>query len=168
VNKLFSVGERIDRERFGALVRQHEPHLLRFARRYLRHPAEAEEVTQETFLRAWQQIARFDPSTDFRAWLFTIARYLCMARLKEAKRHPPAQLEEAAVPAGSPSESLEGLRAAFDRLPPAQREVVALRLFDELSYREIARITGDTEVALRSRLHDALERLKSFMPPAPV
>ncbi len=155
------------REAFAVLVGRYQPAVSRFAGRYLRRPAEAEEIVQETFLRAWQQMARFQPGTNFLAWVLTIARFLCMARLKEAQRHPPpAPLEEGREPAaeggGAPRETLDRLREAYASLPPRQREVVALRLFDDLSYREISRMTGESEVALRSRLHDALVRLKSL------
>ena len=155
------------REAFAVLVGRYQPAISRFASRSLRNPVEAEEVVQETFLRAWQQIARFRPDTSFLAWTLTIARFLCMARRKDAQRHPPpAPLEEGREPsaaaAGTPQDALERLREAYASLPPPQREVLALRLFDDLSYREIAAITGETEVALRSRMHDALVRLKSL------
>ncbi len=155
------------REAFALLVARHQPVVSRLAARYLRNPAEAEEVVQETFLRAWRQIARFHPGTNFPAWVLTIARFLCMARLKEVRRHPPpAPLEEgrdaSAPETGPPRETLDRLREVYASLPPHQREVVALRLFDGLRYRDISGITGESEVTLRSRLHDALVRLKSL------
>lgn len=155
----------MDRDSFAELVRRHQPGVSRFVARYLRSKEDGDEVVQETFLRAWAQIERFRPDSNFAAWVLTIARFLCMARLKDAQRHPPpASLGEANEPSASPlPENLEALRKACDRLPPAQREVVALRFFDNLDYRSIAQITGDSEVALRSRLHDALEKLKSSL-----
>src|SRR6187549_2389034 len=146
----------MDRDAFAELVRLHQPGVSRFVARYLRSRDDGDEVVQETFLRAWQQIGRFQPGTNFAAWVMTIARFLCMARLKDAQRHP--------APASLP-ESLERLRIACDKLPLAQREVIALRFFDDLDYRSIAEITGDSEVALRSRLHDALEKLKATVKP---
>jgi DNA-directed RNA polymerase specialized sigma24 family protein len=97
----------------------------------------------------------------------TIARFLCMARMKDAQRHPaPASLGPQHEPAAGPMpENLERLRLACEKLPLPQREVIALRFFDELDYRAIAQITGDSEVALRSRLHDALEKLKATVKP---
>lgn len=155
------------RDAFALLVERHQPMLSRFAARYLRDPAEAEDVVQETFLRAWRQIARFRPGTNFPAWILTIARFLCMARLQDARRHPPpAALGEGAdppaPPEGPPREALDRVREAYASLPPHQREILSLRLFDGLSYREIARLTGESEVTLRSRLHDALVRLQSL------
>jgi len=155
----------MDREAFGELVRRHQPGVSRFVARYLRSREDGDEVVQETFLRAWAQIGRFQPGTNFAAWILTIARFLCMARLKDAQRHPPpASLDPALEPPGPPlPENLERLQQACAQLPLPQREVVAMRFFDELDYRSIAEITGATEVALRSRLHDALERLKEIL-----
>lgn len=157
----------MDREAFSELVRRHQPGVSRFVSRYLRSRDDNDEVVQETFLRAWAQIARFRPDTNFVAWILTIARFLCMARLKTAQRHPPpASLGPQHEPPAPPmAEHLERLRLACDRLPLAHREVIAMRYFDDLDYRTISEITGDSEVALRSRLHDALEKLKSVMTP---
>src|SRR5689334_16505385 len=144
----------MDRDSFAELVRRHQPGVSRFVARYLRSRDDNDEVVQETFLRAWQQIARFKPDTNFAAWVLTIARFLCMARLKDTQRHPPpASLgPQHEPPAAVLPDDLERLRSACEKLPFAQREVIALRFFDEMDYRSIAEITGDTEVALRSRL----------------
>ena len=155
----------MDRESFAELVRRHQPGVSRFVARYLRSKEDGDEVVQETFLRAWAQIGKFRAGSNFAAWVLTIARFLCMARLKDAKRHPPpASLAGPLEPPAPPlPENLENLRKACDRLPPAMREIVAMRFFDDLDYRSISQITGDSEVALRSRLHDALEKLKSSL-----
>ena len=157
----------MDRDAFAELVRLHQPGVSRFVARYLRSRDDGDEVVQETFLRAWQQIARFRPDTNFGAWVMTIARFLCMARIKDVQRHPaPATLGPQHEPTAQPlPDNLERLRRACDKLPLAQREVIAMRFFDDLDYRTISEITGDTEVALRSRLHDALEKLKTVMKP---
>lgn len=159
----------MDRDSFAELVRRHQPGVSRFVARYLRSREDGDEVVQETFLRAWAQIGKFRPDSNFPAWILTIARFLCMARLKDAKRHPPpATLDGPHEPSAPPlPENLESLRKACDRLPPAQREVVAMRFFDNLDYRSIAEITGDSEIALRSRLHDALEKLKTILKSKP-
>jgi RNA polymerase sigma-70 factor (ECF subfamily) len=72
-----------DREAFASLVRLHQPALSRFAGRAAASREEADDVVQESFLRAWQQMGRFRPGTNFRAWVFTIARFLMMARRKD-------------------------------------------------------------------------------------
>jgi RNA polymerase sigma-70 factor (ECF subfamily) len=153
------------REAFAELVRRYHPAVARFAARMAPAREDADEIAQETFLRAWHQIARFRPGTNFIAWLLTIARFLAMARRKELQRHPPpAPLEAVSHPAAPPlPESLERLRQAVDGLPLHQREVLAMRFFDGLDYRSIAEIVGESEVTLRSRLHDALERLKKSL-----
>jgi len=149
------------REAFSGLVERHQAAVSRFVARYVGRDG-ADEIVQETFLRAYQQIRRFEPGTNFAAWLFTIARFLCMARVKEAQRHPRVPLAETAAPAGD-APDVERLRAAMAKLPPILREVVAMRAIDGLDYREIADITGEKEATLRSRLHDALEKLKTIL-----
>lgn len=157
----------MDRESFAELMRRHQPVVSRFVARTLRSREDGDEVVQETFLRAWAQIGRFRPDSNFAAWVLTIARFLCLARIKDAQRHPaPAAFDARNEPPAPPlPENLEALRRACDRLPPAQREIVALRFFENFDYRTIAEVTGDSEVALRSRLHDALERLKGLLKP---
>ena len=158
----------MDRDAFAELVSRHQPGVSRFVGRYCRSREDVDEVTQEAFLRAWQQIARFRADTNFAAWVMTIARFLCMARLKDAARHPPPaslgprhETSAAPRPLQGTADPLERLRLACEKLPLPQREVIALRFFDDLDYRTIAEITGDSEVALRSRVHDALEKLKA-------
>jgi len=152
----------MDREEFAERVKRHQPALSRFVARYLRRREDQDDVVQETFLRSWQQIGRYQAGTNFVAWIMTIARFLCMARMKDRQRHPePATLEPHFEPVAPPAaESLEKLKQAIGQLPLPQREVVAMRFIDGLDYRAIAAITGDSEVTLRSRLHDALEKLK--------
>lgn len=155
----------VDRDAFARLVEQHQPALSRFAGRYLRSREDADEVVQETFLRAWRQIDRFRPGSNFAAWLMTIARFLCMARRQDARRHrPPSPLDAVPSPtAPDAPDDHEALRRAFEALAPVHREILALRFFENLDYRAIAEITGDSEVALRSRLHDTLERLRTAL-----
>jgi len=157
----------MDREFFAELVRRHQPVVSRYVARMLRSREDGDEIVQEAFLRAWAQIDRFRPGSNFPAWVLTIARFLCLARIKDAKRHPaPATLDAGHEPPAPPlPENLEALRRACEQLPPAHREIVALRFFENLDYRAIAEITGASEVALRSRLHDALDRLKGLMKP---
>lgn len=157
------------REAFAQLVRRHHAAVLRFVRRICHRPDDAEDVVQEAFLRAWAQIGRFRAGTNFPAWVVTIARFLVLARRKEAARRPaPAPLQAVEDPPAPPlPEPMERLRQAVEALPARLREIVAFRFFDGLDYRAISELTGDSEVALRSRLHDALEKLKSALRHAP-
>ena len=159
----------MDRDAFADRVRLHQPALSRFVARYLRRREDQDEVVQETFLRAWQQIGRYQAGTNFVAWIMTIARFLCMARMKDRQRHPePATLEAHLEPEAPPAaETLEKLQQAVARLPLTQREVIAMRFIDGLDYRAIAEVTGDSEVTLRSRVHDAIEKLKVQLGPLP-
>lgn len=157
------------REAFAALVRRHYTEVTRFVRRICPRPDEVEDIVQEAFLRAWAQLGRFRAGTNFAAWVVTIARFLVLARRKEiSRRSSPAPLHAVKDPPAPPlPEPMERLRQAVDALPAPLRQIVALRFFDGLDYRSISELTGDSEVALRSRLHDALEKLKSALRHAP-
>lgn len=150
-------------------MERHQAAVARLVARYLADPQAIEDVSQETFMRAYTQLRRYRPGTNFRAWLLTIARFLCLAERRRSQRHPPpfrlrlAPEPAAAAPEAPDRESLERLRRAYARLSPPQREVVALRIFEGLGYDEISRMTGDSEATLRSRVHDALEKLRKIL-----
>lgn len=156
------------REAFEILVRRYQPAVSRYVARQLPRREDGEEVVQETFLRAYEQIERFRPDTNFLGWILTIARFLCMARRKDVQRHPPpAALDAAHEPPAEPApplpEGLERLKKACEKLPAPQREILAFRFTEGLDYRAIAELTGENEATLRSRLHDAILRLKQIL-----
>jgi RNA polymerase sigma-70 factor (ECF subfamily) len=152
------------------LVARHAPALARFATSS-GAGVEAEEVVQDTFVRAFASIETFRGESSLRTWLFTIERRLILDRRRaERRRVPDVELDEShalttqdpldAVLAG---ESRERLRVAVGRLTPTQREVFTLRVGEGLAYKEIAQAVGTTEGAARVHYHNAMRTIKEFL-----
>lgn len=156
-----------DRSAFEALVRRHAERLYAVLLRFLGDSREAEDVTQEAFLRAWRGIGGFRGRSQFYTWLYRIG-------LNEAKRHavrpqPPAGLSrldddpaaqvadwsEAPERRAAEGELLEALGGAVRALDPEYRAPLILRDVEGLSTAAAAEVMGLGEAAFKSRLHRA-------------
>lgn len=158
--------------------------LYRTALRLTRVPADAEDLVQETYLKAFRAADSFRPGTNLRAWLFTIlhntARNRARDRAREAVSVDSDVVERAAElpPAGGPAETPETLllrdtmtpelQAAIDSLPEAFRQAVWLRDVEEFSYAEIAEMLSIPVGTVMSRIsrgrHLLFERLHHLRP----
>lgn len=125
----------------------------------------AEELTQETFYQAIRSIQRFDGSCKLSVWLCQIAKHLWYQHLRKSKRETPMEdlpeeivpsAEEAALSGDAQIELLKRVHA----LPPDQKEVVYLRSFGGLSFREIGAVLGRTETWARVTFHRGREALR--------
>ena len=158
-----------DRQAYAMVVRQFEKPLFAFLGRMGLSRAVAEEVAQESLLRAWTRLADFDPGRgSFPTWLYTIARRLALSELSRAAGRREVGTDSAsdfACARPEPAESLQGderrrrLRTALLKLPAADRTVLALAYLEELSHAEIAGIEGIAVGAVKTRLHRARRRL---------
>jgi RNA polymerase sigma-70 factor, ECF subfamily len=162
-----------------------ETPLLRFIFRYVQNEAVARDLVQETFVRVYLHRERFRPGTSFSTWAFTIAANLCRNLRRWQGRHPTVSLDEptsadnaAATrldqlvsPDRSPdhtvqhAENLAALKAAIGDLPHELRTALLLYEYEELSYREIAKIVGCSEKGVESRLVRARVKLKKMLSP---
>jgi len=149
-------------DRIELLYSQHGPDLLRYLQRAFAQSAGAEDLLQETFLRAMVGRERLQSAVSARAWLFGIARNVGLDAVRRPR--PGGLPDELAAPwPRAEDDRLEMVRAAMDRLPPDQREALELRLTGELSYEEIASVTGVPVGTVRSRLHHAVRRLRGAL-----
>ncbi len=138
--------------------------------RLTRNPADAEELFQETFLRALRAGSRFDASRRFKPWIFTIATNLARDRAKRAA-HPAAPMllapEELPENANQRIEHSWNLRVdlsrAINELPDHHREIIELRFFEGLDEPEIARTADIPRGTVKSRLHHAVRKLRDLM-----
>jgi RNA polymerase sigma-70 factor (ECF subfamily) len=163
-----------------ALLERHEAKLYRFARRLCRRREDAEDVLQESLLAAARALPRFRGDSSIGTWLYTIARSFCIKKRRKSV-FAPAEVSldtEASVAAGGvadpsrgPDEALEAsrLEAALEReiarLDRPYREVLLLRDVEGLSSAEVARVTGLSVAAVKTRLHRARARLREALAP---
>ena len=138
----------------------------------------AEDLTQETLLRAFRAFETYRPEGKFRAWIFRIARnaardWLRHRSLESAHSVDADWLEAAAAPSRRQSRPedrlLDGERAskveaALRRLPDPDREVLLLRYYGELAFNDIAKVTGEPLGTVLARAHRALKKMAELMP----
>ena len=151
------------------LVRQHQEAVFRLGYLLLRTPAEAEDVAQEAFVRAFLALDKFDEERPFRPWLLQITRNLAKNRLRSLSRYWKMVKrwwgeQDTAVTATTlrPDESAR-LWRAVQQLRPKAQEVIYLRYFLELSEAETAAALDVPAGTVKSRLHRALQQLKGVI-----
>jgi RNA polymerase sigma factor (sigma-70 family) len=168
-------GVRSDDEQFAAVYDRYAPMLFRYAARRLGRD-QAEDAVSETFLTAFADRSRFDPERgQLRAWLFGIlthkisrqhraetARYRMLAVLPSPV--PAADAAERAVEAAWAASARSALAAALATLAPADRDVLLLIAWADLSYPEVAEVLGVPVGTVRSRLHRARRTLRRDLP----
>lgn len=161
------IGDGRYREATALCAKEHGPSVGRLCMAMLGNQAEAQEVAQETFLAAYQGMAKFRAEGSVRAWLFGIARRQCARRLQ---RGPKRHLELVADKHASAETSDSGLKDKQQReelqqrlkvLKPSEREVLLLRFAGELNFKEVAKLLDISEATARKRASRALARLRT-------
>ncbi len=145
---------------------EHGPMILAYLRARLANAHDCEELLQQTFVTIASDPRGYHAAVSPRAWLIGIARNHLRDHLRRRRPHLSAS-DEMDVPAVivSTDERLEEVRLAMARLPGAQREVLELRLRDEMSYAEIAEALDVPVGTVRSRIHHAVETLRRRFAP---
>ena len=163
-----------DQDAFTVLVERYKDAVQNLAYRMLSNTAEAEDVTQETFVRAYTQLATYKPAHKFSTWLLSIASHLAIDQLRR-RRFLALPLEDVpfldwiADVGTSPEQSaLEGeqqdeVQTYLQRLPGKYRAVIVLRYWYDFSYEEIAKTLNLTPALVKARLHRARELLARYM-----
>ncbi len=160
---------------FAALVERHERLLRLFFRRLGADAGQAEDGTQDTFLKVWLHRDRYRPLKSFRAFLYTVARNVWYDRLRKARRsRETVRLEEMRGAGVEPvnHEATAGveridaradLAAGLETLPERMRIVLVLNAYQGLSYPEIADVLGIPVGTVKTRVFYALRRLREFL-----
>ncbi len=162
-----------DADAFEELVLRHQGPVYRLALRMLGSAAEAEDVTQDSFIAAWRGLPTLRAQGAFGGWLYRLAVNRCLNVLRA--RRPEAELDPATLRSTRPDEQPEAaaevdaetsaLAAALRLLTPEQRACWVLRELQGCSYDEIAEITGVTPGAVRGRLARSRAVLAEVMRP---
>ena len=155
---------------FTQLVDRHSRACLRFATRMLGNIEDAEDVTQETFVRAYGALGRYDGTAAFQTWLMSILINRCRTALQTRKRRDAqfvfdeATVASAASPERTADAALrEIIERALTRLDHAQREAFLLKHVEQLSYDEMSAMTGVGVSALKMRVQRACDRLQVLL-----
>ncbi len=155
-----------DAAAFDELVEFFHVRCLRYARYMLGEEEDAEEAVQDTFVRVYDHLGQFRPDARFEPWLFRILANRCRT-VRERRRRRESLVttgELPAVAAEAPAISqdlLEEVEAALEELPAEQREAFLLRHVEDLSYEDMAVITGVRLSALRMRVKRACDTLRT-------
>ncbi len=166
------------------LMQRHAQPLHHYLIRILRNEAEAEDLTQETFVRVYHHRDRFDPASKFLTWLYTIATNLARDRIRWHQRHPEASIEaregdpeetslKATLAAETPGpdhllaskEQATAVRDAVARLPEDLRVPLVLAEYEERSHQEISEILHCSPKAVEMRIYHARQRLREWLMP---
>ncbi len=144
---------------FGELYRAHAPDVFRFAYYLSGNRSEAEDITAETFVRAWASPEPIRMAT-VKGYLFTIARNLFLKSRRRGSRHVELE-DEIADPKAGPhlqaerQSELRAVLAALQTLPEIDRAALLMRAQDEMPYEEIARALGLSLAAVKVKIHRA-------------
>ena len=170
-----------DARAFERLMHKYRRSVYYLIFRVVRNPEDAEDLTQETFIKAFGSIARFDPKFAFSTWLFKIAtnNSIDFIRRKKmqtlsidapsAQEDSPASLLQIVDTALTPNEQMlkkerkEYLQAAIEQLPPRYRQLIELRYYKEYSYEEVTQAMGLPLGTVKAQLHRARELLTELL-----
>ncbi len=175
-----------DEKSLEILIRRYLKPVYSFAYKYAGNAQEAEDITQETFMKAWKNLKKFDKQKDFKPWIFTIAKNTFLDFLKKSrsalggkKAIPFSEFENergenilAETISDSlplPAELLERkdaigvLAKAINKLLPKYRKVLLLRHNEDLTFREISETTSEPLNTIKSRYRRGLMMLKKFL-----
>lgn len=165
-----------DQSAFAELVDEYQSAVYNLCYRMLGQAHDAEDAAQEAFVRAYRQLATYEPGRPFKTWLFAIACHECIDQLRKRRVtwfdidepplvYHPALRETAVGPEDATilGEQRMSMQSLLAGLSPRDRSMIAMRYWEDLSYQEIAEATGDSVDAVKSRLHRARSALGAML-----
>lgn len=169
---LFHSGEK--HGAFTAIVERYQKKIYFAARRMMDgNHDEADEIAQDTFVKAYEALAKFRGESQLYTWLYRIMSNSVIQRSRKQKRRETVGLETIEqtsesldpTPYGAleKSETTKIIEAAIDTLPPKQRQVFVMRFYDELPYEEIATIVGTSVGGLKANYFHAVKKIGEYL-----
>lgn len=173
--ELLEAARKGDRRAFGRLVRMHQRRVYACAVQMLGDGGDADDAVQETFVRAWRAIDRFDGRSQLSTWLYRVCVNVCLNHLRRRKRNDASDLADPRVPEPSadptqgqndPRHALEArqlsarIAEALDGLSESLRTTVILVLVNGMPQKEAAEVCGCSEGTIAWRIHEARRRLR--------
>jgi RNA polymerase sigma-70 factor (ECF subfamily) len=179
--ELLSAVKAGDHDSLGLLVARWEQPLFQFVCRMLPRQDDARDICQETFLRVLKKAHRFRQGSRFSTWMYQIALNLCRDRMRKRRRWSRLVLQRGELPEQpgghlaviskdrDPSHTVEqrekssAVRRALNELPAEQREVLILKEFEGMKFREIAAILDCPESTIKSRMYYGLRGVRTIL-----
>jgi RNA polymerase sigma-70 factor (ECF subfamily) len=152
-----------DSEAFNLLVRQWEKPIYNFILRMIGDRDEAMDLCQDVFLKAFRELGTLKDRERFTAWLYRIAHNTCYSRLRKDIGKTFVELDPEAGARHTPIENRLAVQKALQQLPEDQREVVVLKVYQNLKFEEIAVIQGAPVSTVKSRLYVSFEKLRDIL-----
>lgn len=157
---------------FRVLVATFQEPLYWHVRRMVGGHDDADDVLQNTFVKAWRNIGGFRGESRLKTWLYRIATNECLTFIEQAKRRSFSDVEDlgndarlshsgATLPEGE--EIQRRLDVAVEDLPPKQRQVFVMKYFDEMTYEEIVDVLGGTVGSLKASFHHAVKKIEQSL-----
>jgi RNA polymerase sigma-70 factor (ECF subfamily) len=160
---------------FTRIVEAYYPRCLRFARAMLHDVDEAEDMVQETFVRLYRALPRYEERQRFESWLFQILGNCCRTANMASQRRTARSVSDdellARMPAAESASALvdrewdDSVRRALEELPEHNREIFLLHYVEGFSYEEIETMTGVGQSALKMRVKRASDALRALLAP---
>jgi len=156
-------------EAWGEIVSRYKDAVFGLCLGFLRNRADAEDLTHDAFIRAYDNLRRYHLDKRFSTWIFTIAANLCRNRLRYRKNHPVVEQPPHISGGKDPASIVAGqdrqkkVQEALNELPYAYRAPLILRFYNDLSYREIGEILAIPEGTVKTRIHRGKAMLKGLM-----
>jgi len=151
-----------DEEAAEELINRYYASILRYCKRHCFHLEKAQDLTQETFLKLFQNLSGYKGKRKFKAYLYTIANHLCIDESRKMKVYPLENEEEIRYECGEMrwiEDNLE-INYLLNALSPEQKEAVILRFGEELTFREMAKVMGCNMRTAQSRVRNALKIMR--------
>ncbi|MBN1474369.1 MAG: RNA polymerase sigma factor, partial [Syntrophaceae bacterium] len=155
-----------DRQAYALLVEEYKSPIYNLAYRMTADRQDAADLTQDVFIRAYTYLWRYNPQKKFFTWLYTIALNTIKNDIKKNKQYKNAQEINRAqhqFPVQVNMPEAEELRSYLSRLDVETRALIIMKYQQELSFEEIARITGKSVSAVKMRIYRGLDKLKEMM-----
>lgn len=158
-------------DQFEDVMLAHRDEIYRYVWRMVGNTPDAQDLTQEAFLKAFRAFDRLAPDSNVRAWLYKIATNACLNFLKKRSRENAATIDiewilETVADPDSPSEVfsreelLREVATAVEALPPSQRAAIIQRKYQDLSYTEIAACLDCSEDSARAHVYQGMQKLR--------
>jgi RNA polymerase sigma-70 factor (ECF subfamily) len=161
--------QRGEREAFDRLVERYQRDVYRLCFRYVNNHHDASDMAQEVFLKAYRALAKFRGDSSFSTWLYRIAVNTCL-NFRAARKAPTEELSEHVADGGTPvverlerDQRSQRVREAVALLPEKQRATLILKVYQDLTHEEVARILGSSVGTVKANLFHALANLRKAL-----